>query len=481
MQKLKNIDITIKSLSYLKEYNWKYNIIGDGEEYEYLKSLTKELKLEDRINFLGFQLRDYCIEEMKKSDLFVMPSAPETFGLAYLEAMASNCIVIGSIGWGIDGLIKNNENGYLVVPKDTDELRNTLLNIFTNDQSNIYKNSLKTIKKFTLENAQKNYAQLIKSNMTNKEKYKKFCTSEKDIPIFSKDWWLDSVCGKDNWDVVLVEKGGNIFATMPYVLTKKLSIVSIHQPILTQTMGIYFNYPQNQKYYKKLSFEKEMIEKILKQLPVFDRFSQSFDYTHTNLLPFYWGGFEVKVNYTYVIENITIEELEKSLETDIRRRRRKANDIGVEVYESEDIKKFYELNEMTFIRQKREIPYSFEFIENLYHKCKENDAVKMFFAKDKDGVVIAGNFLIYDESTVYYLMGGINPDKKDLGGMDVVQHQSIIFALESGRKFDFEGSMIESIEKYFRSFGAIQKPYFNVSKTNSKLLKIRQLFKTIIK
>ncbi len=317
--------------------------------------------------------------------------------------------------------------------------------------------------------------------MINKQKYREFCKIEKDIPIFSKDWWLDSVCGYDNWDVVIVEKGGNIFATMPYVLLKKLGITTIHQPTLTQTMGVYFKYPIKQKYYKKLSFEKEMIEKILKELPAFGRFTQSFDYTHTNLLPFYWLGFDIKVNYTYVIENITIEDLEKNLETDIRRRRRKAFNEGVEVYESEDIEKFYELNKMTFIRQDRKIPYSFNFIENLYNNCKKNSACKMFFAKNKNGVVIAGNFLIYDENTVYYLMGGINPKYKDLGGMDVVQFESIKFALNDGKKFDFEGSMIESIEKYFRSFGAIQKPYFNISKTNSKLLKIRQFIKDIIK
>lgn len=86
----------------------------------------------------------------------------------------------------------------------------------------------------------------------------------------------------------------------------------------------------------------------------------------------------------------------------------------------------------------------------------------------------------YYKSSVYYLLKGIEPTKKDLGGMDVVQFESIKFTLESGRAFDFEGSMIESIEKYFRSFGAVQKPYFTISKTNSKLLKIRKLIKEII-
>jgi hypothetical protein len=65
--------------------------------------------------------------------------------------------------------------------------------------------------------------------------------------------------------------------------------------------------------------------------------------------------------------------------------------------------------------------------------------------------------------------------------MDVIQYESIKFALEHNKAFDFEGSMIESIEKYFRSFGSFQKPYFNISKVNSKLLKIRSLVKEIIK
>lgn len=317
--------------------------------------------------------------------------------------------------------------------------------------------------------------------MKNKEKYRKFCQKEKNIPIFSKDWWLDSVCGIDNWDVVLVEKGGEIFTSFPYVLKKKAIFDIITMPQLTQTMGVYIKYPPKQKYYKRLSWEKDMMSKLIDGLPKVDMFSQNFDKRITNWLPFYWAGFEQTTRYTYLIENISIEELEKNLETDIRRRRRKkAYKAGVEVYESEDLEKFYELNTMTFTRQGMNIPYSFDFVKKLFKACKENNSVKMYFAKIDDEV-IAVNFLVYDDNTVYYLMGGIDPDKRDLGGMDVVQFESIKFALENNKAFDFEGSMIESIEKYFRSFGAIQIPYFNITKTNSKLLKIRKAVKEIIK
>ncbi|MCT7506070.1 GNAT family N-acetyltransferase [Aliarcobacter cryaerophilus] len=315
--------------------------------------------------------------------------------------------------------------------------------------------------------------------MTNKEKYREFCKKEKDIPIFSKDWWLDTVCQESDWDVVLFEKGGEIWASLPYQKTKKAIFEIITMPKLTQTMGVYIKYPPKQKYYKKLSWEKEVMEILISNLPKVDYFSQNFDHSITNWLPFYWAGFEQTTRYTYIIENISIEELEKNFETDIRRRRRKAYEIGIKIIESEDIETFYKLNTMTFARKNIGISYSFEFVKNLFEKCKENSAVKMYFAKYQDEV-IAVNFLVYDDNTVYYLMGGIDPSKKDLGAMDAIQFESIKFALESGRRFDFEGSMIESIEKYFRSFGAIQTPYFSISKTNSKLLKIRKLIKEIL-
>ncbi len=316
--------------------------------------------------------------------------------------------------------------------------------------------------------------------MTNKEKYREFCKKEKDIPIFSKDWWLDSVCGVDAWDVVLVEKGGQIMASLPYLKRKRAIFDVISMPTLTQTMGVYIKYPPKQKYYKRLSWEKDMMSQLINGLPKFDYFSQNFDRKIINWIPFYWAGFKQTTRYTYIIENTTIEDLEKNLETDIRRRRRKAYEIGVKVVESDDVEKFYEINTMTFTRQGMHIPYSLNFVKKLYEACRENNAVKMYFAKYQDEI-IAVNFLIYDENTVYYLMGGIHPDFKDLGGMDIVQFESIKFALENGKRFDFEGSMIESIEKYFRSFGAVQTPYFNIKKTSSNILKIRNFINELKK
>ena len=70
--------------------------------------------------------------------------------------------------------------------------------------------------------------------MTDKEKYRRLCAQESDIPIFSRDWWLDTVCGQDHWDVILVEKIDKIIASMPLYRVKRLGFQVLAMPALTQ-------------------------------------------------------------------------------------------------------------------------------------------------------------------------------------------------------------------------------------------------------
>ncbi len=318
--------------------------------------------------------------------------------------------------------------------------------------------------------------------MARKEKYKEFCEENLNIPIFSQPWWLDAVSEGGIWDVAVVERGGQIWATMPYYIRKRYGFTFITMPILTQTLGPYIKYPKDQKYYKKLSWEKDLMNELIDQLPHFDYFYQQWNYSVSNWLPFYWRGFSQTTRYTYVIEEpISTQDLDNQLENDIRRRRRKAESKGIIIAESNDLHALYQLIGQTFDRKQKQVPFSFRLIDRLYNDCKANATVKILIARDKNNDDIAANMLVSDKSSVYYLLGGIKTDKKDLGGMDVIQHVSIKFALSEGKDFDFEGSMLEGVEKYFRSFGAIQKPYFAISKTNSRTLKAYQVAKDILR
>lgn len=148
--KRKNIDKLISAVNKLE--NFKLTVIGDGPELKNLKKLAG-----NKVNFLGRLSHDNVLDEMQKADIFVLPSINETFGMVYLEAMASGCVTVCTKNEGIDGIIKDSQNGFLTEPT-IEGVEKTLLRIKnTEDLDLIRQNSLETVKKYSLESCAKNY------------------------------------------------------------------------------------------------------------------------------------------------------------------------------------------------------------------------------------------------------------------------------------------------------------------------------------
>lgn len=132
----KRVDRIIKALSTISnDVSFTFTIIGDGDQRASLQELVKENGLERVVNFMGLQPREFVVSEMYKSDVFVMVSENETLGLVYLEAMAQGCIPVGSQGEGIDGIIVDGMNGFLVNPQSEMELSSVLLKISQMDNA----------------------------------------------------------------------------------------------------------------------------------------------------------------------------------------------------------------------------------------------------------------------------------------------------------------------------------------------------------
>jgi len=307
-------------------------------------------------------------------------------------------------------------------------------------------------------------------NITNKQRYREFCKNEREIPIFSKDWWLDAVCGEENWDVAIVEKGGEIWATMPYFIIKKFGLTYLIMPPLTQTLGPWLR-PSKAKYANMLSEQKDLMTELIAQLPRFHYFHQNFHYSVTNWLPFYWHGFRQTTRYTYVIEDLSdIQKVWDGLLPNIRTDIKKAeNRFGVEVKTDLDIEAFLDVNEMTFTRQGMKLPYSRDLVRRLDQACAQRDARKIFFGIDRKGKIHAAVYLVWDENSAFYLMGGGDPELRNSGATSLCMWKAIQFAAGVTKKFDFEGSMIEPVERFVRAFGAKQYQYFSISKTNGAL------------
>lgn len=319
--------------------------------------------------------------------------------------------------------------------------------------------------------------------MTNKEKYREFCEYEKNIPIFSQDWWLDAVCGNDNWDVAIVEKGGQIWATLPYYKIKKFGFNLIIMPKLTQTLGPYIKYPPKQKYSSRLSWEKEVMSELIKQLPKFDYFNQHFHYTVTNWLPFYWKGFKQTTRYTYIIDlNKSLDEIFSDISSNYRNKIRKASSL-VSVESGLGIEEFYKINKKTFERQGIKIPYDLDIVKRQYQALKQRNLCEIFYAVDKHGNIHSSVFLMWDNDSAYVHMIGEDPEFRNSGAGILLIWELIKFSVKelSLKYFNFEGSIIESIEQVRRDFGAIQVPYFKVYKINSFVLYLFEYFREALR
>jgi len=296
----------------------------------------------------------------------------------------------------------------------------------------------------------------------NKEKYKEFCKNEKNIPIFSQYWWLDALC--DEWNVVLIEKNNEIVASLPYHIQKNNNLIQLGQPILTQKLGPYLKFPDTIKYITKLKWEKRLMSELIENLPEYDIFSQNFDFSITNWLPFYWKGFSQYTRYTYRIKYPnTIENIWGECDQKTRNDIRKAEKI-LYIKSGISLKNFYDLNIQTFERQKRKIPYSFEYILKLDNICKEKNCRQILLAVDDKDNIHGTVYLIWDNTTLYYLMGGMNNNFVGSNSIKFLLWEAIKISMNNKLNFDFEGSMKPNLEKVFSSFSAIQIPYFHIEK-----------------
>ncbi len=115
-----------------KEVPSKLLLVGDGPELTVACRLTKKLGIEDDVLFLGKQ--DNIAELFSISDLKLLLSEKESFGLVLLEAMACGVPVIGTNIGGIPEVIEDGKTGYVCNVGDLDTITEKSLEILQNDQ-----------------------------------------------------------------------------------------------------------------------------------------------------------------------------------------------------------------------------------------------------------------------------------------------------------------------------------------------------------
>jgi N-acetyl-alpha-D-glucosaminyl L-malate synthase BshA len=143
-------DVVLVFKKIIEKIPAKLLMVGDGPERVHCEQLCRNLQICDHIRFLGKQ--DAVEEILSVSDLFMMPSESESFGLAALEAMACKVPVISSNTGGLPELNVNGVTGFMSNVGDIEDMATKAIYILEDDArlSEFKENALNRAKQFDL-------------------------------------------------------------------------------------------------------------------------------------------------------------------------------------------------------------------------------------------------------------------------------------------------------------------------------------------
>ena len=131
--KKNGLDDLIKALVLLSE-EFKLKIVGTGPEEENLKKIVADLKLDERVEFMGFVENEKIPELLNQADIFARPSLSEGLGNSFLEAMASGLPTVGTPVGGIPDFLHDGKTGWLCEVNNSASIAEKIK--FVTDQNN---------------------------------------------------------------------------------------------------------------------------------------------------------------------------------------------------------------------------------------------------------------------------------------------------------------------------------------------------------
>ena len=281
-------------------------------------------------------------------------------------------------------------------------------------------------------------------------------TTEYANSLFEQPWWLDIVAPGKWKELFVFDKNGEIIARQAIAFDGN----RVYMPKMTQTMGIWMSKNVNGDY----GAQKRILQDLKEQMKVFRYIHFSLAPENQYVLPYLWFQYSIEPRFTYRINDLTnleklYEGLNKTAKKNIKAAKNKVS-ISYEINFTE----LWEMLNATFKAQNRKNPMSKQLVYDIVTMCEREQSGKYICAKDKEGNIHSCAYFVYDENVCYYLLGASDVKYRASGAQSLVLWEGIRFASEHSKVFDFEGSMIEGIENFFRQFNCENTVYYDVYK-----------------
>lgn len=284
--------------------------------------------------------------------------------------------------------------------------------------------------------------------------------------LFQEPWWLN-LTAEGQWDEAVVSDSTGVLARLPYRRLRRYGATILTQPHLTPYAGPWFK-PSSAKAPREFSERRQLTAELLARLPRFDLFSQNLWPELPDWLPFHWEGFVQYTAYTHWIRDLSDTGRVWSAFLEATRRQIRKAQRQLEVVVSNDVERLCELHELTFIQQGLAVPRERTFLRKVVEGALSAGHARIAFAFDGSRHAHAVNLLVFDQRSAHYLIGGSDARHRGSGAASLLMWDAIQFAARTCPLFDFEGSMVERIARFFRGFGAEPVPISHVYRTSRR-------------
>jgi hypothetical protein len=303
-----------------------------------------------------------------------------------------------------------------------------------------------------------------------REAWLAFLAHSPEAAIYVHPAYLDLIAA--GWQAIEVWRDQHLLAIMPLHLKQKAGYTYALQPSFSQHWGVVFAGGELGNAYKTYSHRRKVIKAIVAGIPSEIKwflygFAPEFDYPH----PFHWDGYTLGTRYTYRLDlSAGYAATEKNFGNDTRYDIRKAIGQKIVVQASDDwqqLDRLIEANQNSgkVLLQGAER----ETFSRLAPFLLEAGLGILYFAIDESQSVIGAGLFGHFAGKTCYLMSAQAPQASSAGAMTLLLAKAIEDAVQNSVIFDFEGSMIEGIEGFFRGFGGKPVPYLMIEKNQLPL------------
>ena len=231
-------------------------------------------------------------------------------------------------------------------------------------------------------------------------------------------------------------------------------------PLFIKHLGVLYA-PFVGKPTKQVSRQRKAAAALVPALKDARGFDYSFSPGFDDWLPFYWQGYAQETRYSYRIAasqaGIWRDNADARLRNDLQRAAR----AGLHFEPEAPLPDLIALAMQTYRRQRAPAPFRSAKMEAVLHAISKAGVGSTACVRLPDGTVAAAALVLHDQRAAFLTITGY-ADKTPPGATSMLIAGSIERALAAGLDFDFEGSMINPIEAYYRGFGGTLTPYFRI-------------------